>query len=231
MNARAMISRTSAIAPELPTRRAPGGTPIAVPVAGGLAPTRTAEETFATRAGPWTTAWALVALTDAMTALAVFGMVSLSIPVTAAGFGARAGYLGITWGALVATLWAKRSYRRIRRHIGPAPADELGSLVTSIVTAAWVALGSAALVRAFTGSETSVVRVLVGFAVCLVALPLSRAGALALHSRVSASPAARSRPRHGDNRVGRRGAPLPLAPRGAPRVRRRRPPGRAASAG
>ncbi len=189
MNARAMISRASAIAPELGTRRAPGSTPIAVPVAGTLTTTGPAEETLATRAGPWTTAWALVALTDAMTALAVFGIVSLSIPVGTAGFGERVGYLGITWGALVATLWAKRSYRRIRRHIAPAPDDELGTLLTGIITAAWVALGGVALAQTVVGSSVSVVRVLVGFAACLVALPLSRAGALALHARVSASPA------------------------------------------
>jgi len=181
-----MISRATALAPETRTRSAP---PVAAPLAGTKPTTRTSQETFAVRAGPWASAWALLALTDAVTALGVFGLVSLSIPASTAGIGERLGYLGLTWGALVATLWVKRSYRRIRRHIAPAPADELGSLVTGIVTAAWVALGSVALLHTLVGPTTSVPRVLVGFGACLLALPLARAGALSLHSRVSASPA------------------------------------------
>ncbi|HXQ18567.1 MAG TPA: exopolysaccharide biosynthesis polyprenyl glycosylphosphotransferase [Acidimicrobiales bacterium] len=186
MNARLMSSRATAVA-RARTLRAPSAPPVASSIPD--AATRSRAQTFATRTGPWSSAWALLALTDAVSALAVFGLVSLSIHATAAGLGARIGYLSLTWGALVGTLWVKRSYRRLRRHIAPTPADELGPLVTGIVTAAWVALGVVALAHSLVGFDTSVLRVVVGFGACLVVLPLARAGALSVHSRVSASPA------------------------------------------
>src|ERR1700728_4026193 len=126
-----MPSRARARAPPAGPRQHPGSPPAVRSIPG--APTRTVsrEETFAGHAGAWTSAWALVALTDAMTALAVVGFVSLSIPFSTTGLGDRLGYLVLTWGALVGTLWAKRAYRRLRRHIAPAPADDLSVLVTA----------------------------------------------------------------------------------------------------
>ena len=189
MNARAMPSQATSLAPPAGTRQLPSSLPAARSIPG--APTRTVsrDETFAGHAGAWTSAWALVALTDAMTALAVFGFVSLSIPFSTTGLGDRLGYLVLTWGALVGTLWAKRAYRRLRRHIAPAPADDLALLISTIFTAAWVALGGVALWHSLAGPATSVARVLVGFGICALAMPLARAAALSVHSRVSARPA------------------------------------------
>jgi exopolysaccharide biosynthesis polyprenyl glycosylphosphotransferase len=180
MNARALLSRASILAPLARAERAADNHPTRVAAS-------SATEAFATSSGPWTSAWALVALADALSAFAVFGLVSFTIASPASGTSERLGFLGLCWGALTATLWARRAYRRVRRQIAPAPADEIGSLVTGIVAGAWVALGSVAIIQAMGGPTLPVVRVVIGFAACALTLPLIRAGALAVHSRVAST--------------------------------------------
>jgi exopolysaccharide biosynthesis polyprenyl glycosylphosphotransferase len=136
--------------------------------------------------------WVWQATGDGLVALLVLLVASNLLPSLAPGRASVATSLGfvlISWGALAMAALAKRVYPKARRHIVPAPADDLASLEAAIALGALLALGAAALVPALRRGPLQPEAVVVAFAACAVAIPIARAAVVAIRGRSATRPA------------------------------------------
>ncbi|HXW39476.1 MAG TPA: hypothetical protein VEJ44_07260, partial [Acidimicrobiales bacterium] len=93
--------------------------------------------------------WLWLAASDGLVALLVILVASNLLPMLAparASIGTNLEFVGISWAALAAAAVMKRVYPKARRHIVPAPADELATVESAIIIGALATLALAALV-------------------------------------------------------------------------------------
>jgi len=143
-------------------------------------------EQIATRPG-----WTWLAASDGLVALLVFLVASNLLPSLAperASLATNLAFVGISWCALAAGVFAKRVYPKARRHIAPRPADDLVDLEAAVAMGALASLGLAALVPGLLTGPLQPEAVLAAFAGCAIALPLARAAVIGARGRSSTRP-------------------------------------------
>ena len=123
-------------------------------------------------------------VSDAVTTTAVLTATAWLSPALHHHFGRQAAFVAVTWAAAAISFAAKGIYLRARRHIVPAPADDLTALTAALLTAALVTLAARSLLPGALGPPLPASSVLAGLAGCAVLLPAARALALAVRDRM-----------------------------------------------
>ncbi len=135
--------------------------------------------------------WAWLAASDGLVALFVLLLASNLLPMLAparASTATNLEFVGISWAALAAAAIAKRVYPRARRHIAPAPADEVATVESAIVIGALITLAMAALFPTLLRGPLQPVAIAAAFGGCAVALPLARAAVIGARARSDTRP-------------------------------------------
>ncbi|MGH9008118.1 MAG: exopolysaccharide biosynthesis polyprenyl glycosylphosphotransferase [Acidimicrobiales bacterium] len=151
-------------------------------------PTRRAILSFPVESTTTRPTWAWLVASDGLVALLVLLIVSNLLPSLApdrASITTNLTFVGISWCALAAAVLSKRVYSKARRHIAPAPADELATLESAIVIGALLTLALAAIFPALLHGALQPAATAIGFAGCAVVMPLARAAVIGVRARTA----------------------------------------------
>jgi exopolysaccharide biosynthesis polyprenyl glycosylphosphotransferase len=135
--------------------------------------------------------WAWLAASDGLVAMLVVLVASMLVATLSpahASIAARFEFVGISWMALAIAAIAKRVYPKARRHISPAPADDLANLEAAIVLGALLTLAVGATMPSLLHGALQPAVVAVAFGACALAIPLARAIIIGARGRAATSP-------------------------------------------
>jgi len=133
--------------------------------------------------------WAWLVASDALVALLVLEGVSNLLPTPSiALLATNLEFVGICWVALAAGVIIKRVYPKARRHIAPAPADDLVDLEAAVAIGALLTLALAALAPSLLRGPLQPAAVAAAFGGCAVVLPLARAAVIGARGRSATAP-------------------------------------------
>jgi exopolysaccharide biosynthesis polyprenyl glycosylphosphotransferase len=136
--------------------------------------------------------WTWLMASDGLVALLVFLVASNLLPGLApsrASLGTNLQFVAISYAALGAAMALKKVYPKARRHIAPAPADDLATLEAAVVIGALFTLALGAVVPSLLQGPLQPGAVAVAFGGCAVALPLARAVVIGARGRSGTRPA------------------------------------------
>ncbi len=172
-------------------REAIGATTGTLSVLGGR-PARHALLSVPLEGTPRRPGWTWLALSDGLVALIVLMVASnllAALGPTQTSIATNLEFIGISWAALATAGFAKRVYPKARRHIAPAPADDLVTLESAIVIGALLTLGLGAVFPALLRGALHPAAIGAGFGGCALALPLARAAVIGARGRSDVRPA------------------------------------------